>query len=44
MLSRLILVTLFTFSFGIEWVDYNGYKIDSKLVVIKVKKDVALYL
>ena len=31
MLSKFILSILLTFSFAIEWVDYNGYKINSNL-------------
>ena len=39
MLNRLIILISFTCSFAIEWIDYNGYKINSKVVVIKIKKD-----
>ena len=41
MLSKFILSILLTFSFAIEWVDYNGYKINSKVIVIKINKDIA---
>ena len=41
MLNRFILPFLCAFSFAIEWVDYNGYKINSNVIVIKIKKEIA---
>ena len=44
MLSKFILSILLTFSFAIEWVDYNGYKINSKVIVIKINNNVRKFL
>ena len=41
MQSKLVFIIFFTFSFTMEWIDYNGYKINSKIVVIKIKKEIA---
>ena len=41
MLSKFIFMIVFSFSFMMEWTDYSGYKINSKVIVIKIKKDIA---